>query len=76
RTQINAKCSHENFSKNHQKIMNNRDKFYRDLFDVLMSGIVNTESVDKVFKKALDNDLAEYKTLPTHKVTKELQEKY
>jgi hypothetical protein len=67
---------HENFSKNHQKIMNNRDKFYRDLFDVLMSGIVNTESVDKVFKKALDNDLAEYKTLPTHKVTKELQEKY
>jgi hypothetical protein len=66
---------HENYSKNHQKIMNNRDKFYRELFDALMSGIVTTESLDKVFKKSLDNDLAEYKTLPTHKVTKELQEK-
>lgn len=67
---------HEKYSKNHHQITNNRDRFYRDLFEALMSGVVTIDLIDKVFRKTLDDDLAEYKTLPTNKVTRELQGKY
>jgi len=65
---------YDNFSRNNEKIQNSRIIFYKYLFNALMSGQVSTTSIDGVLRKALDEDLAEYKTLRTSKITEELKE--
>ncbi|GMX66240.1 hypothetical protein Elgi_55120 [Paenibacillus elgii] len=64
---------YDNFCKHSVKINNSRKIFYRDLFKALMAEQVTISSIDNVLRKALDEHLAEYKTLPTNKITLELK---
>ncbi|WP_372010068.1 hypothetical protein NBRC13296_05755 [Paenibacillus chitinolyticus] len=64
---------YDNFCKHSVKINNSRKIFYRDVFKAMMAEQVTISSIDSVLRKALDEDLAEYKTLPTNKITLELK---
>lgn len=64
---------YEKYCKYYDKLNASRNIYSRNLFNTLLSQEITKSSIDNVFKRAIDEDLAEYKLLSTDKITEELK---